>query len=110
MLHQGNFYMTEDTEIVAQEPSSPPVKYEASQIAIAAIQYAERGWHVFPVPPGTKKSYLSKKHSGGRNWGASADVPRIKRTFKKYPKANVGIVCGPESGFFVIEADTVEWH
>lgn len=110
MLHQGNFYMTEDTEIVAKEPSTPPVKYEPSQIAIAAIQYAERGWHVFPVPPGTKKSYLSKQHSGGRNWGASADVSGVKRTFKKYPKANVGIVCGPDYGFFVIEADTVEGH
>lgn len=102
--------MIEENQIPGQDLSSEAAKYELSQIAIAAIQYAERGWHVFPSPPGTKKSYLSKKHSGGRNWGASADVSGIQRTFKEYLTANVGIACGPSSGIFVIEADTVEGH
>lgn len=102
--------MTEETRITRQELSSEASNYAPSPIAMAAIEYAERGWHVFPVPPGTKKSYLSKDYSGGRNWGASADVSGIQRTFKEYPTANVGIACGPSSGIIVIEADTVEGH
>src|SRR5215471_186706 len=40
---------------------------------IAALDYAERGWDVFPAPPGKKKSYKSAKHSGGANWGKTRD-------------------------------------
>jgi hypothetical protein len=77
----------------------------------AALRYAtELNFAVFPVPPGTKKSHKSKKHSNGINWGATSDVEQIKRDFKKWPNANVGIPTGIENGFFVIDADTVEGH
>ena len=81
-----------------------------NEIAHVAVQYAERGWHLFPVPPGTKKSYLAAKFSDNRKWGATADVEQVKRIFAEFPEANVGIVCGPLSGFFVVEADTLDGH
>jgi predicted P-loop ATPase len=77
----------------------------------AALSYAtEPEWTVFPVPPGTKKSYKSKKHSNGVNWGATSDPEQIERDFKKWPKANVGIPTGTENGIFVIDADTIKGH
>lgn len=74
------------------------------------LDYAARGWHVFPVPPGTKKSHKSALHSGGRNWGNTNDPAEILRDWTRWPNANVGVMCGPESGVLVIEADTVEGH
>ncbi|MBI1172582.1 hypothetical protein GC209_14390 [bacterium] len=76
----------------------------------AALEYAERGWHVFPVPPGAKKSHKSAEHSDGRKWGATIDPAEIKNDWQTWPGANVGIVTGPKSGFFVIEADTLQGH
>jgi hypothetical protein len=85
---------------------------KASQSLRAALAYAERGWHVFPAPPGEKKSYKSATFSGGRPWGATADYKQIKRDFTNWswPHANVGIVTGPKSGIFVVEADTLKGH
>ncbi len=35
----------------------------------AALDYAERGWDVFPAPPGEKKSHKSAQYSNGAKWG-----------------------------------------
>jgi hypothetical protein len=87
--------------------ASPPF---LSECARAALTFARRGVHVFPVPPGTKKSYKSAEYSGGRAWGATADADEIARDWKRWPDANLGLVTGPKSGFFVVEADTSEGH
>jgi hypothetical protein len=76
----------------------------------AALGYAERGWFVFPAPPGEKKSHKSAEHSDGRKWGKTLDPAEIKRDWKRWPDADVGIATGPESGFFVVEVDTKEGH
>lgn len=76
----------------------------------AAQEYAALGWQVFPAPPGEKKSHKSAEHSGGRKWGATKDPAEIARDWQRWPQANVGIVCGPESGLLVIEADTEVGH
>lgn len=81
-----------------------------SSVGKAAQEYAARGWHVFPVPPGQKKSHKSAKYSNGREWGATADPAEIARDWQQWPQANVGIVCGPKSGLLVIEADTEAGH
>jgi putative DNA primase/helicase len=79
-------------------------------VADAAQEYAARGWHVFPVPPGTKESHKSAKYSGSRAWGATTRPDEIARDWARWPEANVGIVCGPKSGVLVIEADTADGH
>ena len=76
-----------------------------------ALGYVEcRGWMIFPVPPGTKRSYKSARFSGGRPWGMSGDPMEIERDFRRWPDAGVGIPTGEVNRIFVLEADTVEGH
>jgi hypothetical protein len=77
---------------------------------VHALTYVEKGWHVFPVPPGQKKSHKSAKFSEGRPWGATTDAKEVRRDLEHWPEANVGIVTGPKSGIFVVECDTPEGH
>jgi hypothetical protein len=79
-------------------------------IVDSAAHYAANGWHVFPVPLGTKMSHKSAEFSGGRPWGATMDQAEVRRDYKRWPDANVGIVTGAVSGFFVVESDTADGH
>jgi Bifunctional DNA primase/polymerase, N-terminal/Primase C terminal 2 (PriCT-2) len=83
---------------------------KGAEILDAAVDYAGRGWEIFPAPPGKKKSYKSAKHSGGRPWGKTKDPQEIKRDWARWPDANVGIATGSKSGFWVVEADTLKGH
>ena len=76
----------------------------------SAISYAARGWYVFPAVPGEKKSYKSKAHSNGQNWGKTTDPDEIRADFARWPMANVGIATGTESDIFVVDVDTLEGH
>ena len=89
--------------IFAPAPDEPIVEH-------AEFYASNNGWHVFPVPIGTKKSHKSADRSGGRPWGATTDAAEIRRDFKRWPDATVGIVTGAVSGVFVVEADTKEGH
>jgi P4 family phage/plasmid primase-like protien len=85
--------------------------HEKPQSALdAALEYAARGWLVFPVPLGSKRSHKSAEHSGGRRWGATADPDEIRRDWQRWPDANVGICTGPESNLVVIDCDTAAAH
>lgn len=76
----------------------------------AALELAGLGWHVFPAPIGKKESHKSARYYGGRRWGATANAEEVRSDFKRWPTANIGVACGPVSGVFVIEADTLEGH
>src|SRR5262245_558151 len=77
----------------------------------AALRYASiMSWHVFPVPPDTKKSYKSAEHSNGAKWGMTRDAEQITRDYARWPDAGVGIPTGMVNGFFVVEADTAKGH
>jgi Bifunctional DNA primase/polymerase, N-terminal/Primase C terminal 2 (PriCT-2) len=76
----------------------------------SALGYAKFGFEVFPIPPGTKTSYKSARWSNGRPWGKTTDLAEIKRDFGHWPSANVGIACGPDSGLWVIDVDTLAAH
>ena len=76
----------------------------------SALEYTARGWHVFPAPPGAKKSHIAGKYGNGTRWSATADPAQIRKHWKRWPDANVGIACGLTSGLLVIECDTPEGH
>src|SRR5262245_30604667 len=80
-------------------------------ILAAALAYAERGWMLFPAPPGSKKSHVSRKYDPNeRNWGMTNDPAQIKQYWEDFPAANVGLPTGTENGFWVCEADTIKGH
>jgi hypothetical protein len=76
----------------------------------AGLAYAtERRWLVFPAPVGKKRSHKSKKRSG-TNWGATRDPDQIRKDWKRWPNANIGIPTGVENGIFVVDIDTLVGH
>jgi Virulence-associated protein E-like domain/Bifunctional DNA primase/polymerase, N-terminal/Primase C terminal 2 (PriCT-2) len=85
-------------------------KTTARPVLAAALGYADRGWDVFPAPPGQKKSYKSAEYSNGAKWGKTRDPEQIRRDFDRWPKANVGIPTGADAGFWVVELDTPKGH
>lgn len=66
-----------------------------------ALKYAEIGWYVFPVSPGSK---VPTKGSQGFN-DATIDPDKIREMWAKHPKANIGIWAGKESGVFSLDID-----
>lgn len=74
-------------------------KTSASLLA-AALEYAERGWHVFPIAPGCKKPPAINKWEQR----ATIDPARIEACWGGHTPWNIGIACGP-SGLVVIDLD-----
>ncbi|MEV5165184.1 bifunctional DNA primase/polymerase [Streptomyces werraensis] len=83
----------------------------------AALEAAERGWHVFPLRPGTKRPALHGEKTCARTgpcagghlkWEqrATTDPDRIRAAWSRAP-FNVGIATGP-SGLVVVDLDTPE--
>jgi hypothetical protein len=88
------------------------MKRPPDKVRDAALFYVARfDWVVFPVPPGTKRSYLKGKNSKNkRRWGADNDPEILRGYFRRWPHANLGIPTGLENGFWVLEADTKKGH
>ena len=92
-------------------PAAAVMSASESLLGYALAYAADRGWHVFPAPAnGDKRSHKAAEHSNGRTWGATNNVEQIRRDFTRWPNANIGVVTGPKSGFFVVEADTLAGH
>ncbi len=70
----------------------------------AALHYARKGWHVFPVKAGTRHARLSEKKTG-RRWGASSDLAVVEQMFRQYPGDDLGVATGAISGIFVLDVD-----
>ena len=66
----------------------------------AALSYANRGWHVFPLQP---RSKVPATHHGVKD--ATTDVDQIQNWWTDNPDYNVGIACGKASNIFVIDED-----
>lgn len=65
-----------------------------------ALEYTQRGWHVFPLRPNDKRPYA------GFAWRdlSSKDPARIQEWIEQYPGCNWGVDCG-KSGLAVIDID-----
>ena len=82
----------------------------------AALQYARRGWYVFPCREEPGEAYQDKKGktilptekspyiARGLN-DATLDLAKIQQWWKKWPGALIGVNCG-KSGLFVVDLDT----
>lgn len=70
----------------------------------AALEYAARGWAVFPLQPRGKRPIPG---TSGHN-DASTDPAKIRSWWKEIPNANIGIRCDSESGPIVIDVDGPE--
>lgn len=66
----------------------------------AALQYAGRGWHVFPCKPRGKTPLVK----GGFK-AATVDTGQIEAWWRKWPTANVAIRTGLISDLVVIDVD-----
>ncbi|MET9534251.1 bifunctional DNA primase/polymerase [Streptomyces sp. NPDC006649] len=86
----------------------------SSTLLNAALDAAERGWHVFPLRPGDKRPALHGEAvcpglgdcaGGHRKWEqrATLDPDRIRRAWADRP-FNIGIATGP-SGLVVVDLD-----
>ena len=88
-----------------------------SPLQAAALHYASRGWHVFPLLPGTKRPacpghpaarcdrsdpWCRHGHSGWEQRATTSDA-RIIRAWSSQPYG-IGIACGP-SGLLVVDSD-----
>jgi len=94
------------SNVIAFEPSSSGV----NPLLDFALQYAGRGWPVFPAPIDDKKSHKAARFSNGAKWGQTKDPDEIRLDARRFPDANIGIVCGEVSGIFVLDVDTPEGH
>ena len=65
-----------------------------------ALTYARTGWAVLPLKP-REKTPLTKHAVND----ATTDAKQIKRWWKKWPDANIGVACGDASGILVIDID-----
>lgn len=100
----------------------------SNDMLTAALKYAERGWYVFPVREKDGKPYQRKIISPSADGkpsqikietvkplakqpyikfglnAASTDEEIIRKWWKKYPNAGIGVNCGI-SGLFVVDID-----
>ncbi|UCC73025.1 MAG: bifunctional DNA primase/polymerase [Gemmatimonadota bacterium] len=72
------------------------------RLVAAALEYARRGWYVFPL------GCRSKQPLGGRGFhDATTDQGEVLKLWRREPEANIGFAPGP-SGICIIDVDGPE--
>jgi hypothetical protein len=66
----------------------------------AAIEYANRGWPVFPCNPSTKQPFTVKGFKD-----ATTDINQICVWWTRHPSAMIGLPTGIASGFWALDID-----
>lgn len=72
-----------------------------------ALQYAGRGWKVFPLKPRSKMPLISKAAGGNGYHDATSDPALVTKWWTGNPSANIGLATGA-SGLVVLDADGPE--
>ena len=76
----------------------------------SSIAIRSRRLVCFSSTSGAEKEFKSAQHSEGRKWGKTRDPIEISDDWRRWPEANIGLPCGPDSGFWVLECDTPAGH
>lgn len=66
----------------------------------AALEYAERGWKIFPCRADQKIPLTANGHKDATN-----DLDQVKKWWTETPSANIGLACAA-SGIVVVDPDT----
>jgi hypothetical protein len=100
--------------MVAVQP--PPQHPETRGLLSIVLEYAQRGWYVFPLHSPGRSTYCDcgndacpapAKHPWTRNGllDATCDLGQIARWWSKsWQRANIGVACGP-SQLVVLDVD-----
>lgn len=84
-----------------------------------ALEYAAKGWHVFPIHRGESNGVETVctcgnercpspgKHPINKGWRSEAttDPDAIREMWNANPLANIGVACGRQSGIVVLDVD-----
>lgn len=73
-----------------------------SRMLINASFYQRNGWAVLPLRTRMKMAYLTWKHSQTYRM----TLPEVETFWRMSPDANIGLICGQVSGFFVLDCDS----
>jgi putative DNA primase/helicase len=89
-----------------------------NDLRLAALDYASRGWRVIPLynikPDGSCvcgkpdcDGNSRGKHPRVTKWQetASSDTKKVEYWWGMWPQSNVGVMCGQETGFMVVDVD-----
>lgn len=68
-----------------------------------ALNYAREGFYIFPLKPGAKTPLTTH---GVKD--ATRDEGTIKRWWKLWPNANIGVATGSKSGVMIVDLDSSE--
>ena len=80
--------------------SSPMRIGKRSSMLKSALWYAEHGVPVFPCSPRAKEPFTAHGFKD-----ATADAHQIRRWWRRWPDANIGIPTGKASGLLVLNVD-----
>lgn len=103
--------------------SSQPQQSSHQALLAAAVTYARRGWHIFPVYEPMEKDGALTCSCGHPHCGSSGKHPRrtnpagqltpsadqasIARWWLTWRQANIGVLTGARSGMIAIDADNL---
>lgn len=76
-----------------------------SDLADAALNYAQAGWKVFPLKPRDKQPDGRLAPRGLHD--ATSDATKVRQWWQASPEANIGLNCGA-SGFTAVDLDYAE--
>lgn len=76
----------------------------SSSLPEAALSYAQRGWHVFPLQPGAKEPLYVEGELENGHLQASCDPAVVSGWWARWPSANIGLAL-EASGLCVIDVD-----
>lgn len=86
---------------------------QSAPLVDSALEYARRGWHVFPCWPGDKSPCVGNdRDAGGKPipktgglYKATTDEKQIRTWWLRWPNAMIGVRMGATSGVWAIDPD-----